>query len=212
LRHVAWGVEHDGMRVTFIRFPENRRAWSLIERDDGVAYRMDGGSVADRLPHDLVHFTVERALGMADGIWGAIAGGAVFDSMHHEAGRRAPHAAERSAALIRAYGEHLHRAELIAGLVDRVAALSAPTPPAIARLAADSLQWLDGVVDLVQIESAAAAVRDAAGQWRDVPVDGRVTLHWPARLRMPAVPARPASRHGGPTRARRGRVSARRTG
>ena len=46
--------------------------------------RMDGVSPRGELPHDLVHFTVERSLGIPDGIWGAVAAGVVFQSMHHE--------------------------------------------------------------------------------------------------------------------------------
>jgi hypothetical protein len=33
------------MRVTFERLPDHRRGGVLIERDDGVVYRMDGGPV-----------------------------------------------------------------------------------------------------------------------------------------------------------------------
>jgi hypothetical protein len=68
------------VRVTFARFADHQRGWALVERYDGVCYRMDGGPVTAALPHDLVHFTVERELGMPDGIWGAVAAGAVFQA------------------------------------------------------------------------------------------------------------------------------------
>jgi hypothetical protein len=123
------------VRVTFPRFADHQRGWALVERDDGVCYRMDGGPVTAALPHDLVHFTVERELGMPDGIWGAAAAGVVFNSMSHHSGRRPPHAAQRSAALIRANRDRLQRAELIGGFVERVAAMPAPTTTGVAQLA-----------------------------------------------------------------------------
>src|SRR5262245_54065975 len=105
----------------FFRVPDHQRGYALVARDDGVIYRLNGGPVTAELPHDLVHLTVEDALGLADGIWGAIAGGVVFRSMTHHSGRRPPHAAERSVALIRQYRSRLQRAELIGGFVERVA-------------------------------------------------------------------------------------------
>ena len=60
------------MRVSFRRFPGHSSAYSVIERDDGVVYRMKEFTRAGtRLPHDLRHFVVERELGIADGIWSA---------------------------------------------------------------------------------------------------------------------------------------------
>jgi formylmethanofuran:tetrahydromethanopterin formyltransferase len=84
------------MRVTFWRFPGHSSAYSVIERDDGVVYRMKEFTRAgNRLPHDLRHFVVERELGIADGIWGGIAAGMVYTSMDHVQGRRPPHAVMR---------------------------------------------------------------------------------------------------------------------
>ncbi|GAA0725189.1 hypothetical protein Drose_22505 [Dactylosporangium roseum] len=76
------------VRATFYRLADHEWADVLIERDDGVTYRMHAGPVTADLPHDLVHYTVEDALGMTDGIWGAIASGVVFRSMTHVSGRR----------------------------------------------------------------------------------------------------------------------------
>jgi hypothetical protein len=189
-----------GVRVTFVRVPDHQRGWALVERDDGVAYRLDGGPVTAELPHDLVHFTVERAFGMADGIWGAIAAGAVFGSMSHHSGRRRPHAAERSAALIRANRDRLQRAEFIGGFVEQIAAMPDPTPVQVRRLAAGYLATLpDGDVDLALAATAAAALREMAARWRALPVGGELSVDWPRGCRMhaPALPLagrRPARR------------------
>jgi hypothetical protein len=175
------------MRVTFTRLPDHQRGWALVERDDGVTYRLNGGPITADLPHDLVHFTVERALGIADGIWGALAGGVVFRSMSHQAGRRPPHAAERSSALLRANRDRIQRAELIGGFVERIAELPDPTPIRIAQLAKNHLATLpEHDLDLAAAAKAAVAVREMAGAWRAIPLGGQLTLDWPAWRRMPA--------------------------
>src|SRR5580704_13549993 len=78
------------MRVTFPRLPDHERAYALVERDDGTLYRLYGGQAGPRLPHDIMHFVVERELHIRDGIWGGIASGLIFESMQHVSGRAGP--------------------------------------------------------------------------------------------------------------------------
>jgi len=86
------------MRITFRRFPGHTTAYSIIERDDGVVYRMQEFTAPGaKLPHDLRHLVVERELRIADGVWGAIAAGVVYTSMEHVRGRRPPDPAEAAA-------------------------------------------------------------------------------------------------------------------
>jgi len=42
------------MRVTFPRLPDHERAWALVERDDGVVYRLYSGTAGPRLPRKLM--------------------------------------------------------------------------------------------------------------------------------------------------------------
>src|SRR6185437_15670249 len=123
-----FGGDHPGrgctvvvMRVMFVQVAYPERHYALVARDDGVVYRIGGGPATHGIPHDLVHYTVEDSLGLSDGMWGAIAGGVVFRSMTHVSGRRPPHAADRSAELIRAHRPSLQRAELVGGFVERLA-------------------------------------------------------------------------------------------
>jgi hypothetical protein len=67
------------MRVTFPRLPDHERAWALVERDDGVVYRLYSGTAGPRLPHDIMHLVVERELRIKDGIWAGIAAGGPGD-------------------------------------------------------------------------------------------------------------------------------------
>ena len=43
------------MRVTFVRLPDHQPGHALVERDDGVVYRLQFAGVTAKLPHDLHH-------------------------------------------------------------------------------------------------------------------------------------------------------------
>jgi hypothetical protein len=117
------------MRVTFLRFPDHKCGYSLVERDDGVVFRRTSGIAGPRLPRDLMQLVVERELRITDGIWAGIAADTVFDSA---------------------------RAELLADLVATTAALDAPTPAQIQRLASAKLAGLPrAAIDPAAIDPAA---------------------------------------------------------
>ena len=174
------------MRVTFYRLADHQWAHVLIERDDHVVYRMHAGPVTAELPHDLVHYTVEDALAISDGIWGAIAGGVVFRSMTHVSGRRPPHAAERSVALIKQYRDRLQRAEMLGGFVE-----SAAHQPGsdLDRLTAQAFSTRSERPRVEAIAGAVSALHGAEERWRALPVGGHVELNWPAHRRITAPPA-----------------------
>jgi hypothetical protein len=182
------------MRVTFPRLPDHQRAYALVERDDGVVYRLYGGTAGPRLPHDIRHLVVERELRIQDGIWAAIAAGVVFRSMRYVSGRRPPHAAERSARLLREFRERGLRGELLANLVETVAALDRPSADEIRRLAAIRLAVLPSAevdpapVDPAAITAAAAALQVEAARWARLRVGEELTYDWPhARRQAPRI-------------------------
>lgn len=188
------------MRVTFPRLPDHSRGYSVVERDDGVTYRLWDGPVSDKIPHDLQHLTVEDALDIRDGIWAAIAGGVVFHSMTYLGGRRPPHAAQRSTTLMKAYSSNLGRAEHVAGLVARLADLDRPDAAAVQRLAATWLSVLppaqypltgmfgpDGQFDADRVLRAVERLRQAGAHWRAVPVGGELIRTWPPYRRLRAA-------------------------
>lgn len=170
------------MRVTFPRLPDHERAWALVERDDGVVYRLYGGTAGPRLPHDIMHLVVERELRIKDGIWAGIAAGVVFDSMQHVSGRRPPHAAERSKALLHEFREQGLRAELLADLVSCAATLDAMTQDRIRKLAAQKLSVLpSAAVDPVVIAVAARALQVEAARWARLRVGEELSYDWPRK-------------------------------
>jgi hypothetical protein len=170
------------MRVTFPRLPDHQRAYALVERDDGVVYRLYGGVAGPRLPHDIMHLVAERELRIKDGIWAGIAAGVVFESMCHVSGRRPPHAAERSRELLRQFKEQGLRAELLADLVGSVAALETMTQDKIRQLARVRLAVLpDADVDPVVIAAAARALQVEAARWARLRVGEELSYEWPGR-------------------------------
>ena len=186
------------MRITFRRFPDHSSAHSVIERGDGVVYRMKEFTRAGtKLPHDLRHFVVERELGIADGIWGGIAAGMVYTSMDHVQGRRPPHSAERSDELKRAQRQRIMRAELLANLVEAIAMLDAPSGDDIRRLTGAKLSVVPVTepgadpVDVAAVPppevlaGAARALRAEAARWARLRVGEELVCEW--RFAVPAA-------------------------
>jgi hypothetical protein len=168
------------MRVTFPRVPDRERSYALVERDDGATYRLDGGPASPRLPHDVIRFVVERELRIPDGIWVGIASGIVFASMRHVTGRRPPHAAERSRELLADVHDYLLRAEVLANLVECVAALDHPSDSQIRSLTATRLSVLPNAdVDPAVVAAAATALQVEASRWARLRVGQELTYDWP---------------------------------
>ncbi|WP_326954180.1 hypothetical protein [Amycolatopsis sp. NBC_01286] len=168
------------MRVVFTRVPDGARASCVVERDDGVRYRVREGIGRPELPHDLVHLLVELQLRDDGGFWGAVADGAVFAGMDHLDGRRPPHARRRSDEAIGARKDRLQRAELMAGLVRQIAADPAAGEPRVIRAARDHLATLpDATVDVPAVLAAAARLRDAARAWAGTRPGDEVVVDWP---------------------------------
>jgi hypothetical protein len=146
------------MRVTFPRLPNHQRAYALVERDDGVVYRLYGGTAGPRLPHDIMHLVVERELRIRDGIWGDIA------------------------ADVAGFRRHHLRAELLADLVSSAAALDHLTPEKIQRLADAKLSVLPETdVDPAVIAAAAQALQVEAARWARLRVGEELCYEWPGR-------------------------------
>ena len=199
------------MRVTFPRLADHQKGYAIVERDDGVVYRMDGFTVVGReLPHDLRHLIVERELRVRDGIFGAIAAGTVWTSMQHLRGRRPPHSADRSERLKRTQRDLVLRAELLANLVEAIAVLDDPSPDEIRRVATAKLS----VVPLVEpgqkpadvialpppavLAAAARALQVEAARWARLRVGDELVYEWPPAKPAPVRALRPVAGDAGP--------------
>jgi hypothetical protein len=168
------------VRLTFERMADRRPVETLVERDDGVVFRIRGAGGGADLPHDLVHALVEQSLCVPDGIWGCVADGVVWNSMRHVSGRQPPHAAERSARLKKERAARIQAAEHLADLVGRIAR-GEPVLAGETDRAGHSSEKLG---------SAATDLATAAAQWAALAPGDTWTVSWDARSR----PVRDAGR------------------
>jgi hypothetical protein len=67
------------MEITFTRLDE-RFVETTVTREDGAVLATRSPGAGDRLPHDLIHYVVERELELDDGLWGRIANGVTYKS------------------------------------------------------------------------------------------------------------------------------------
>jgi hypothetical protein len=156
------------VRLIFSGMADRRPVETVVERDDGVVFAMRGAGGGADLPHDLVHALVETELGIADGIWGCIADGVVWDSMRHVSGRQPPHAAERSARLKKERAAVIGRAEAAADLVSRTARGAAVLPGEVAASGFPP----------ERIDGAAVGLRDAGRRWAGLRPGDTLPLTW----------------------------------
>jgi len=186
--------------VVFPRLEDGSRAYSVVERSDGVRFQLDGGVAGAKLPHDLAHLIVERETGDDAGFWGAVSAGAVFRSMKHLGGRRPPHARDRSTAALRERRDGLRRAELVVWLTERVARSGITSPPRVEAAAREALSTMPGAsVDAERVIAASRALREAEQRWARLRPGEELVVEWPERRvraprgrRRPDAAARPA--------------------
>jgi hypothetical protein len=169
-------------RIEFIKGETNRYR-SLLHRPDGVTVEFGGGSynkVGGRpgtVPHDVAHLVVEDELGLTAGVWGVLVAGGLFPQARVIEGRRAPHAAERAHAVIRAAGDRLTQAEILTGAVCAIARRDT-RPPAAAVKAAVGERWWTGDVTADTLDRCRARLRSAATEWAALPAGGTLGGRW----------------------------------
>lgn len=184
------------MKVHFIRSGE-RRYSMRIERARLPVLVMDPAPGFDRdLPHDMVHFAVEAALGLGTGVFGQIAAGGDAGSFHVEADGALPAKERQRAArkqvakgvkLIRAQGREGELSELAAFLFD-IAWRSQSRPDSAAQraalgearrtrasLSADERARIDAAQPRVF-----ADFERLSKAWRALPVGDALILEWPS--------------------------------
>jgi hypothetical protein len=165
------------MEVTFTRTGE-RRYSIAADRGSGPVLHMPAGPGYDPwLPHDLVHFVVERHLGIAGGVFGQLAAGGTagtFFTIPHRRRDRARGLSERLGAL----GRHdTARSERLAG-----ACLAAWHARHGGRWEFADTVREDDASELS--EALLAELDEVANRWHSLPVGGALTMAWPAHLTL----------------------------
>ena len=155
------------MDVTFRRTGERRYA-VVAEPDGHPAVTMDPAPGFDpRLPHDLVHYAVEREHGIALGVFGQLAAGGNLRTF-----RRLDATPDRR---LRRRGERLAR-EHLGELAHSE------------RLAAEALRaWVRGPRPHAdqRLERVCAGLDELSARWQALGIGGELTLSWPERPHVP---------------------------
>lgn len=188
------------MKVYFIRSGE-RRYGMRIERADAPVLVMDPAPGFDPdLPHDMVHFVVEAALGIGTGVFGQIAAGGDAGSFHVEAGgalsakerqRAARKQIAKGAKLIKSQGREGELSELAAFLFD-IAWRSGQRPDSAAQRAAigeaERTRASLSVDERARIDAARPRVFEdferLSKAWRALSVGDALTFEWPSTQPM----------------------------
>ncbi len=183
------------MKVHFIRSGE-RRYSMRIERTDAPVLVMDPAPGFDPdLPHDMVHFVVEAALGLKTGVFGQIAAGGDAGSFHVEAGgalsakerqRAARKQVAKGAKLIKAQGREGELSELAAFLFD-IGWRSSTRPDSAAQRAAlgeaERTRASLSADERARIDAARPRVfadfERLSKAWRELRTGEALTLEWP---------------------------------
>src|ERR1700743_1221799 len=180
------------MRVRFPRLADHQRGYAVVERDDGVVYRMDGFTVmGPDLPHHVMDPIVEPA--------------PRAPSRPRGRAPPPPHSADRSERLKKAQRDKIRRAELLANLVEAIAALDDPSPGEINQVARVKLSAVPDVepgaepADVIALPppaalaAAARALQVEAARWARLRVGDELVYEWPARHPWAVRTARPGA-------------------
>jgi hypothetical protein len=192
------------MRIVFMPVPGGECV-TTFHRRDGVVVAMPSYSRKWRVPHDLAHAVAEREFGIADGVFGSVAAGAMFANVRVIAGRQRHDAAERSKRILAANRRMLGLAEVVAGaLHDCVEDAHRNFPggnpatnpgrhvrEALSVSTIGPLPWTDDT-----IRAAADTLRSLAAEWAHVGPGEALEFFWPDRLVKPVPPPSRTRRSG----------------
>jgi hypothetical protein len=167
------------MQLTFQHDPRGE-SLTLIQRSDGAVFTLSSYSRKHRVPHDLAHAVTERELGLADGVFGCIAAGVVFDSMRQIEGRRRHDAKLRSTRVLKAAG-NLGVAEVLSGILHEAVEKGRATPYVRAREGWGIIQQDPYPYRDADIDRATNTLRELGEQWQasSAPLE----FAWPDSLR-----------------------------
>jgi hypothetical protein len=169
------------MKITFTRTGE-RTYTTVAARDDGVTLHVPSHDRPALLPHDLAHFIVEQELGLKQGFWGSVAAGALFPGMTVVSGRQPPHAADRSRSIIRAMGQLGTEAEVLVGVLVKIAHAGMEENWEAARSILVR-EWRPNrpsrdLPTAEEVRRVSARLREAQADWQSLPIGESLTVTW----------------------------------
>jgi len=175
------------MRVIFRRTGQRRYAVVLEKPGEAPQTMNPAPGFDEHIPHDLVHYAVEAALGLDAGVFGRAArGGGTFyvaetagDSREQARRRRKQARREQGLRRERTNEEQLETSERIASLSDlawRRRHGQRPDPAFAQPYSAVS------AVDATRVERVVSLLDDLSPLWHELAVGGELSFTWPALL------------------------------
>jgi hypothetical protein len=173
------------MEITFTRLDE-RLVETTVTREDGAVLATRSPGATDRLPHDLIHYVVERELGLDDGLWGRIASGVTypnFRALRQPTAKRRPRARKRKAKR-----KGVLEAEVLAWIFHDIWDGTAEREWGTIRAFLDSI-WSPRTrsrADELEPETIARvceALDRTEAAWKRVPFGGELRVEWSAKVR-----------------------------
>lgn len=149
------------MKIVVVRTDEKYHR-GLLKRDDEDVVPVPIADAGDTLPRDLVHYAVERALGIDFGFWGLVAAGARLESVARADARTPRSTQVGTDALVAAHMDDLLLAE---GLVAAFTGI----------IEESSLDENLSGDQIAHVQATIAVLDDA---WRTLPVGAKLELPW----------------------------------
>jgi hypothetical protein len=198
------------MRMVFLR-GDGPTYTVHIHRPDGVVVAMPGVGARWRVPHDLAHVATERALGMAGGVFGSAASGAMFDGMSVVSGRLRHDPKQRSRDILRTNtkARTITVAEVMASLVHGVVEHGSPADRLYerARTSWGTVREDPFPFTPAQLQAAVDDLRRWSDRWADTAAGETLEVDWPDDLVSAARDGRTTRKSGSAGRSRmRGRT------
>jgi hypothetical protein len=172
------------MKIAFTRLGE-KGVRVTIERDDGAVLETSSPRAVDRLPHDLMHYVVERELGLNDGLWGRIASGTIYGNFHvRQPGAKRPASRPRPRAG-RSKRKGVLEAEVLVGVFHDIWDGTAEREWGSVKAYLDTI-WSPRTrsrveeLDAPTIRRVCEALTRTEKAWSRVPVNGQLRVTWPA--------------------------------
>lgn len=171
------------MEVTFCRTGERQYAVT-INRPGQPALEMNPAPGYDaRMPHDLIHFVVERELGLRHGIFGQLADGGTAGTFHPAGCAAAPRreAARQRRALARRGAKLLRQGRADSALSERAADLCRRAW--LARAAGGEIGAADALpCSARELARICTLLDELSRAWARLGVGESLTLDWPTLL------------------------------
>jgi len=160
-----------------------------VRRDDGVTLELPSYAPLHRVPHDLAHFVIERALGLTCGFWGSIADGAVFGGMAAVPRRQTARVEDRARQVMRGANSRVTEAEAVVGTVVEIYQRRLDRDWAAARALLDGT-WRPArpsreLPSQGEVRRICQELADAEKRWLSMPIDSSVSLVWPKQEATP---------------------------